>query len=69
MSGTKTDDWLYNGLDDKRDYPADLGYYMGYKICEAYYNKAQDKKQAVKDILTIQDFEQFLSDSGYNGTI
>ena len=69
MDGTKTDDWLYNGLDDKRGYPADLGYYMGYKICEAYYNKAQDKKQAVKDILTIQDFEKFLSDSGYNGTI
>jgi uncharacterized protein YjaZ len=45
--------------------PADLGYYVGYKICEAYYNQAKDKKQAVKDILTIQDYKQFLAKSGY----
>jgi hypothetical protein len=45
--------------------PADLGYYVGYKICEAYYQAARDKKQAVKDILEMKDFNEFLKDSGY----
>jgi uncharacterized protein YjaZ len=56
--------WLYQG-DQSKDRPADLGYYMGYKIAEAYYKRAADKKQAVKDILQIKDFHQFLAASGY----
>ena len=65
MNGEDASEWLYNGLDPKRGYPQDLGYYIGYKICEAYYNKAINKKQAVKDILEIQDFKLFLANSGY----
>ncbi|WP_207493320.1 DUF2268 domain-containing putative Zn-dependent protease [Aridibaculum aurantiacum] len=68
MHGKDVDEWLYNGMSAK-DYPADLGYYIGYKICEAYYDKAVDKKQAVKDILEIQDFKKFLADSGYEEKI
>jgi hypothetical protein len=56
--------WLYNGSAIK-DRPADLGYYMGYKICEAYYKEAKNKKQAIKDLLNIKDFEAFLKDSQY----
>ena len=63
MLGTDTSKWLYQG-DKAKERPADLGYFVGYKICEAYYRKATDKKQAVKDILTIKDFRQFLQDSG-----
>jgi hypothetical protein len=66
MTGTETDNWLYNGMAVKGEKPADLGYYMGYKICEAYYNQSADKKQAVKDILTIKDYKQFLEKSGYS---
>ena len=47
------------------DRPADLGYYIGYKIAEAYYKNAADKKQAVKDILEIKDFNEFLKASKY----
>jgi hypothetical protein len=65
MDGTPYSDWLYNGRNTPPGVPADLGYYMGFKICEAYYNKAADKKQAVQDILTIQDFKKFLVQSGY----
>ncbi len=57
--------WLYQG-DQSKDRPADLGYYMGYKIAEAYYKRAADKKQAIKDILQIKDFHQFLTASGYD---
>jgi uncharacterized protein YjaZ len=66
-SGTDVSYWLYNGEEAiKKGIPADLGYYMGYKIAESYYNKAADKKQAVKDILEIQDFEEFYKQSGYS---
>ena len=56
--------WLYDGAAAKGR-PADLGYYIGYKICDAYYRQAKDKAQAIKDILSITDFAQFLKDSQY----
>lgn len=56
--------WLYNGNKIK-DRPADLGYYIGYKIVESYYKHASDKKQAIKDILEISDFDEFLKASRY----
>lgn len=37
-------DWLYNGGTVK-DKPADLGYYIGYKIAQAYYENAKDKNK------------------------
>lgn len=64
MRGNVMTKWLYNGSMAK-DRPADLGYYIGYKICESYYQKAKDKKQAIKDILNIRDFERFLEASQY----
>ncbi|WP_025605507.1 DUF2268 domain-containing putative Zn-dependent protease [Pontibacter actiniarum] len=64
MHGQDYSRWLYNGQNSP-DRPADLGYYVGYKICEAYYSKATDKKQAVRDILNIQDYAAFLEQSGY----
>jgi hypothetical protein len=65
MNGTDASNWLYQG-DKAKDRPADLGYYIGFKIVEAYYNRAKDKKQAVKDILEIKDFDAFLKASGYD---
>jgi hypothetical protein len=64
MNGKDAKNWLYQGADVK-DKPADLGYYMGYKIIESYYKNAADKKQAVKDILEIKDFNAFLKVSRY----
>jgi uncharacterized protein YjaZ len=65
MNGTSAKNWLYQG-DAAKDKPADLGYYIGYKIVESYYKTAKDKKQAVKDILEIKDFNAFLKASGYD---
>ena len=45
--------------------PADLGYYVGYKICESHYKQAADKKAAVRAILEIKDFKDFLKASPY----
>ena len=61
--------WLYNGWNAKAlgDRPADLGYWMGYRITKSYYEHAADKRQAIQDILTIRDFDKFLAASGYTG--
>ncbi|HEY8563488.1 MAG TPA: DUF2268 domain-containing putative Zn-dependent protease [Pyrinomonadaceae bacterium] len=64
MNGKNVGNWLYQG-DQAKDKPADLGYWMGYKIAENYYKNARDKKQAVKDMLEIKDFAKFLADSRY----
>lgn len=58
------DDWLYNHGRIK-DRPSDLGYWMGYKICSAYYDNALQKDKAILDILQIGDCEAFLRASGY----
>ena len=45
--------------------PKDLGYYMGYRITQAYYDSHADKMAAIKDILTTRDPAGFLAASGY----
>ncbi len=55
--------WLYYQKDKSR--PKDLGYWMGYKITKAYYERADDKSIAIREILNIQDFKIFLEKSGY----
>lgn len=64
MLGEDYSDWLYQGAAAKGR-PADLGYYIGYRICAAYYAAQVDKQQAISDILNIDNFDRFLSDSGY----
>ena len=64
MNGTDTSHWLYQG-DKSTDRPADLGYYMGCRIAEAYYQHSADKKQAIRDILAVSDYAAFLHDSHY----
>jgi hypothetical protein len=65
MNGKDARNWLANPEQETTKKPCDLGYYVGYKICQAYYNKATDKKQAVADMLTTKDFQAFLRQSGY----
>ena len=55
--------WFYNATTAK-DRPADLGYYVGYLITRAYYQNAKDKRQAIHDILNIQDARAFYEASG-----
>ncbi len=64
MNGTEVSNWLYQG-DKAVGRPADLGYYIGYKITRSYYENATDKKQAIRDILNIKDFGKFLEASKY----
>lgn len=70
MHGTATGNWLYN-MGQKGIQQADLGYFMGYAICRAYYQQATDKRQAIADIIELdledtQALDRFLQQSGYN---
>lgn len=62
MNGKDYSGWLYSSTKGR---PNDLGYWMGYKITNAYYDQAKDKKKAIDDILHIKDFNNFLDQSGY----
>lgn len=58
--------WLYGGGPALfPDAPNDLGYWLGFQITAAYYAQAADEQQAVREILSIRDFDRFLEKSGY----
>ena len=60
----KTDlsNWLYNSTPEK---PADLGYWVGYRIVKSYYQHAGDKRQAIRDIFGMTNPREFLANSGW----
>jgi hypothetical protein len=56
--------WLYNHP-GTAEHPADLGYWIGYRITKAYYRNASDKRQALRDIIELRDPKAFLAKSGW----
>ncbi len=64
MRGTDVSRWMYQG-EKATDRPADLGYYVGSRIAKAYYDRAADKRAALRDLLTTTDAEAILRASGY----
>ena len=65
MGSTNWSNWIANSTQETTDKPADLGYFVGYRICQSYYERVADKKQAVHDLLNISDYPTFLTESGY----
>ena len=45
--------------------PRDLAYVLGSRIVKAYYDRADDKRQAVREILAVTDYPAFLEKSRY----
>jgi hypothetical protein len=64
MHGTDVTGWLYGKPPGER--PADLGYFIGYRIAEAYYARAADKRQALSEIIRVTDVDALLATSGYS---
>ena len=58
--------WIANSNQETADKPADIGYWVGYQICKAYYDKSNDKAKAVNDMLNIKDYKAFYEQSGAN---
>jgi hypothetical protein len=46
--------------------PADPGYFIGYRIAQAYYRNAADKGVAIREILRAADVPAILARSGYH---
>ena len=64
--GSDISHWLYNGFGTP-DQPGDLGYWAGYRIAKSYYEHAVDKKQAIDDLLDVDNDHAaaFLARSGW----
>jgi hypothetical protein len=54
-----------NGQVEDEDWYADLGYFIGARICEAYYEQAEDKSKAIRDLLFVSEPNAILKASGY----
>ncbi len=57
-------DWLYNGGKSKTG-QADLGYFIGYKICERYYEQSDNKRKALRTIVKTNNYKRLMKRSGY----
>jgi hypothetical protein len=67
LNESRIDAWFYQG-DNAKDEPADLGYFIGSRIVEAYWERAPDKKQALRTLLTTTDPLEIVGSSQYDGT-
>ena len=65
MRGTDVSSWLYNQGTGTPEWPGDLGYFVGYRIAQAFYRRAEDKALAVRSIVEMRDGAEFLAQSGY----
>ncbi|MGN6516020.1 MAG: DUF2268 domain-containing putative Zn-dependent protease [Rhizomicrobium sp.] len=54
--------WFFNGTLEK---PGDMGYWVGRRIVQSYYEHAADKRAAIRDIIEIKDAHAFLAKSGW----
>jgi len=59
-----TGPWMYNHHPDT-GWPPDMGYWLGYRIDQAFYDHAANKTDAIRAILQVTDFKKLLKESGY----
>lgn len=57
--------WLFNASKSK-DRPGDLGYRMGYKIAEAYYQNSTNKEKVIIEMIEMDNPLLFLDKSKYD---
>jgi hypothetical protein len=58
--------WLYNGNDEKRVGPPDLGYYVGYKVCQSFYEISAEKGAALKTLIAMKNPKAIIEQSRYS---
>lgn len=61
--------WVWNDTDNQFG-TRDLGYYVGYAMAELHYNKAENKQQAIKELIELdytsrEAIEAFVEQTGY----
>ncbi|MHB1312378.1 MAG: hypothetical protein ACYC3L_10195 [Gemmatimonadaceae bacterium] len=65
MRGVDISNWIANNDRETAEWPAALGYYVGYRIAEGYYRRAPDKTRAIRELMRLADPEAILTQSGY----
>ncbi len=63
MNGTDVSEWIANR--SKSDWPADLGYFVGYQIAKSFYQNMSDKRLAFYHLTHVTDPEYILRVSQY----
>jgi hypothetical protein len=58
--------WLFN-TGSIQNRPPDLGYFIGMRICEAYYKNQINKSTAIKNLLDRSKYMEVMEQSGYVG--
>lgn len=65
MLGTETGDWMWSIPDDPEQ-PQNIAYVFGAYIVEYYYKHSMDATEAIKNILSVTDYESFIRDVNYS---
>ncbi len=60
---TDVSDWIANK--SRADWPADMGFYIGYQIAKAFYQNMQDKRLAFHHLTHVDDPDFILRVSQY----
>lgn len=60
----RTSPWLFDHH-PATGWPPDMGYWLGYRIAQTYYDHTVDKHQALTALLQVTDFQSLLAASGY----
>lgn len=64
QDATKLSAWI-NNAPGTAERPGDLAYWVGSRIVQSYYDRAADKKQALRDIFEMRDPKAFVAASGW----
>ncbi len=64
MSNKETGEWMWVKPNDSA-IPEDAGYVFGAMIVKSYYDNSENKKSAIKEILSVTDYPLFLEKSKY----
>lgn len=60
---SKISDYFYKNTNL---YPVrSVGYYLGYQICKQYYEKAINKRKAIKEIIEVTDYDKLVTESEF----
>lgn len=64
MHDSSAGDWMW-AKPKNPEQPQQVGYVLGSMIVKAYYDKAMDKRLAIREILSVTDYQAFYEQSGF----
>lgn len=62
--GSDTSGWMWSRPSDPSQ-PRDVAYALGSRIVQAFYDQAENKAEAIREVLSVTDYPRFLERSGY----